>query len=570
MVSDAVKCCLLLILSLFFSANGQSQTYDQLRESAAKFREKKNYDSAFKLLSKGIASTDNPYHNDLYDVAALASITHQNDTAHYYLNRLMNEGEFDMITCDAANDADFKGLRNNDKWWQFIGKVYKKKTDEDIRKMSAIASCVSNQEQLRFYTDSVLNHLLEQKYTGKELVSKLTNYNQFPLIEMKQKRELLVFAVKINDSTHSFYEVQLPDNYNSSISYPVLLVLHGGVAMNTSFPDPRSTLKYGFFDTTGINHFFSKYGYLSNTVVVYPHANKDFNWMFPDDGFPMILSVVKDLKRYFNINDNRVFISGHSNGATGVVSYLLKSPDFFAGFYGFNSNPRIRTGGTFIRNALNRSYFNVATDKDYYFPVSGHDTLAKLAVSLGIDWQNHVYKGFPHWFPQFKESEPAFKLMFADMKTSVRNPFKPNLYWECDDVKYGRCDWISIEQLDTIAEKKKWQTEINFPATHWINNNDTSKVLNTVIMAFNFPRLSGAVKASYKNNRFDIETSRVKKVFIFLSPEMIDFSKNVTVLVNGKEVFNRKMNYDKDSLLSSFKESFDRKAIWVNRIFLQL
>lgn len=156
------------------------------------------------------------------------------------------------------------------------------------------------------------------------------------------------------------------------------------------------------------------------------------------------------------------------------------------------------------------------------------------------------------------------------MKTRVRNPFKNNLYWECDDEKYGRCDWISIDQLDTLAEKKKWQTEMNFTATHWINNNDTSKASDTVVTSFNFPRLSGVVKAYYKNNQFDIQTSRVKKISIFLSPNMIDFSKPVIVFANGKKVFNKKMNYNNDFMVSCFKENFDRKMIYVNYISLQL
>jgi hypothetical protein len=48
------------------------------------------------------------------------------------------------------------------------------------------------------------------------------------------------------------------------------------------------------------------------------------------------------------------------------------------------------------------------------------------------------------------------------------------LFWECDDIRHGRCDWISI------------------------------------VSAFAFPRLSGAVRAHVADNRFDIETSRVK------------------------------------------------------------
>lgn len=52
--------------------------------------------------------------------------------------------------------------------------------------------------------------------------------------------------------------------------------------------------------------------------------------------------------------------------------------------------------------------------------------------------------------------------MFQDMKTRVRNPFKHNLNWECDDVKYGQCDWISIEKLDTLAEKRTGKEKLTF------------------------------------------------------------------------------------------------------------
>ncbi len=566
-----MKKYLLLAFSFGFLISGaESQTYNQLRDSAGKYREKKDYASAFNLLSRGIKiAPGHPYHNDIYDAAALASLIESYDTAWYYLNHLVNEGEYDMITCDANSDPDFKNLRHQGKWGQFIGQIYKAKNEEDLRKVSAIASCVSYQNQLKFYSDSVLIQISGGKYTDQQLLTRLNLYQGFPPI-IREKGELLIFATRINDSTHSFYGVQLPASYNPSVSYPLLLVLHGAVYQNRGFPDPRWIKRWGFNDTTGMNQFFSQFGYQRNVIVVYPHANREFNWMFPDDGFHMVLDIVKDMKRYFNIDDNKVFISGHSNGAAGVMSYLLKSPSFFAGFYGFNSNPRIHTGGTFLKNALNRSYFNVATDKDYYFPVSGHDTLERIAKSYGIDWQNHVYHGFPHWFPQFKESYGAFKLMFDDMGTRTRNPFHHNVSWECDDVKYGRCDWISIDQLDTGTAKKNWQTEVNFTATHWIDNRDTSKVSDTVITAFNFPRLSGAVKADYKNNTFEIETSRVKKISIFISPEMIDMSKPVTVFVNGKRLFTGKVFYNREFMIHNFKDNFDRKAVWVNEIKFSL
>jgi hypothetical protein len=51
----------------------------------------------------------------MYDAAALASLIQMHDTAYYYLNHLLNEGEYDMITCEARNDPDFKNLQSDDK-----------------------------------------------------------------------------------------------------------------------------------------------------------------------------------------------------------------------------------------------------------------------------------------------------------------------------------------------------------------------------------------------------------------------------------------------------------------------
>src|SRR5580700_10220984 len=93
---------LLGVFVFLFSAITSSQTYNQLRDSAAKFREKKDYATAFELLTRGMEkSAGQPYHNDIYDAAALASLTRMNDTSLFYLNQLLATGEHDMIIYDA-------------------------------------------------------------------------------------------------------------------------------------------------------------------------------------------------------------------------------------------------------------------------------------------------------------------------------------------------------------------------------------------------------------------------------------------------------------------------------------
>ncbi|MFI5163316.1 MAG: hypothetical protein ACHQHN_18700 [Sphingobacteriales bacterium] len=286
----------------------------------------------------------------------------------------------------------------------------------------------------------------------------------------------------------------------------------------------------------------------------------------------MIPAILNQIKQIVNIDDNRVFITGHSNGATGSFSYLMKEPSPFAAFFGFNTRPRVATGGTYPRNILNRSYFNVSTDNDYYYPPDANDSLSVSMKKLGADYQDHRYNGFPHWFPQFDESEPAHRLLFDDLLKRKRNPFHPDIYWECDDTKYGRCDWLQINSLDTIGKAASWQQPINFPIKKWKILGPRNQLItkDTLVSAFKYAKRSGAVKANYNHNVFTIETSRVKSFSILLSPEMIDFKSPVTIIVNGTLYGKVIPRYDKDFLIEDFQKSADRSALWVSAVKVAL
>lgn len=134
--------------------------------------------------------------------------------------------------------------------------------------------------------------------------------------------------------------------------------------------------------------------------------------MTSDKGFFIVPAIVKQLKKAININDNKIFITGHSNGATGSFSYLIKQPTQFAGFYGFNTEPKVYTGGTFIENVLNRSFINFSTDQDYYFPPNANDSLNKLMDSINADYKDYRYKGFPHWFLNLMNLNQRIKYYF--------------------------------------------------------------------------------------------------------------------------------------------------------------
>jgi hypothetical protein len=47
---------------------------------------------------------------------------------------------------------------------------------------------------------------------------------------------------------------------------------------------------------------------------------------------------------------------------------------------------------------------------------------------------------------------------------------------------------------------------------------------------------------------------------------MVDFSRPVTVMVNGKQVYSHTTGYNKAFMLANFTKEFDRKAVWANYI----
>lgn len=380
---------------------------------------------------------------------------------------------------------------------------------------------------------------------AKALYRELRNAN--PYLGKAQQSYSITFPV--NDTATTSYFVHLPKAYEPEREYPVLIFLHGAVRYN-SFRDYQNK---SVLD--GWNRYYREYAEKYEVILVFPQASRQFNWMVPDDGFFLIPNIVKQLKKGINVDDDKVFLSGHSNGATGSFSYLMKQPTGFAGFYGFNTYPRVFTGGTFIENALNRSFINFSTDEDYYYPPSANDKLSQLMDEISADYKDHRYNGFPHWFPAFDESEPAYKILFKDLAQREREAFPKTITWEFDDENYGAIDWLSDMKLDTFSTPSNWHETRNFKIEQWLDYDDNDSLIVEKVnkVAFPMPRKSGKIRASFANNTFTIETSRVKSFRIHLSPEMIKMKNKVKVFINGKLYHNKKVKFDQNYMLRSFK-----------------
>ncbi len=497
------------------------------------------------------------------NAAIFASLDHDADLAFKYLNYVSDS---EIAIKVSYTDKDFDWLHEDSRWKALMGKVNKLYDREKQKR-------IAESKPFRVVQQNLLDANTKELAALQKTPSATAIYNYLKATKHKgtsmSEGSYRYHWLKFNDSLEVTYTIQLPPGFDYHKRYPVIVILHGAVLMNPIFPDILDSTKIDFFGRKFIKTA-SDFG----MIAIFPTSTRKYNWMVPDSGFTIVTDIIREVKRMYNIDDSRVYVSGHSNGATGAFSYLIKAPSIFAGFSGLNNNPKVRTGGTFLKNAINRSFYNVATENDYYFPFEAHRTLQGLSKKLSIDWKNMEVNGNrEHSYLIVADdsiTNRVYKDLFAFVLAKKRNPFRSNLYWECDDIKYGRCDWLETTILDTNAVTAPWHTQINFKVSGWRDSYDPSIVKDSTTQAFQFPRRSGAIKASYKNNTFSLQTSRVKKAKIFISPEMVDMSKPIKIIANGKVLHNKKVYFNKNFTLEDFGKHQDHQAIWVNYILLNI
>jgi len=559
----ALKFCVIIFTTLFVLQSPlKAQTnYTKLIDSAYSFYQKKEYSKAGSYYEKSFISNRNlGTQTDRYNSACSWALAGKPDLAFTELNNVLSgkgvitgSGDLTRLYKMLIEDADFKNLHGDKRWGLVVSKA-KAIENTFFKKLE------NNQKE--FEASEFKNMAFSKARTGKEVYQTIKSFNNF---KTKNERNYSI-KFKVTDSLNTSYFVCLPKNYDPKKRYSLLFFLHGAVQYN-SFAEFQNKNVMG-----GWNRYYTKYAALNNVIMVYPQGSKKYNWMAPDDGFFMIPAILKEIKQSINIDDDKVFITGHSNGATGSFSYLMKQQSPFAGFYGFNTQPKVRNGGTFIRNIANRSYFNVSTDEDYYYPPNANDSLNVMMTNIRADYQDHRYIGWPHWFPQFDESEPVYPMIFKDIAGRNRNPFRKNIYWECDNLNYGAADWVKITSFDTLAKPASWKTQLNFNIHKVLayDKNENLIAKDTLLKAFNFPRKSGAVKGRFNNNAFHLETSNIKSFRLLISPEMVDVNRPVVVFVNGIKKFEQKVNYNREFIIKNFRETLDRKAIWIDKIDITL
>ena len=273
------------------------------------------------------------------------------------------------------------------------------------------------------------------------------------------------------------YMMRVPGTYRPTQKTPLLIYLSGG----------------GGLAIDGVNtaeETVSKTDYL----VLYPHAG-DY-WWKPEIR-SRVDSLIKEVLNDFNVDTDRIYLAGFSNGGTGALDYAESWPQRFAGVVSLmgaaQCNEEVAAG---LKNLQILPMLLVHGDQDPRIPSScSRDTVESLGrLNLKTAPVLRILEKREHDVTLNTDDE--LTLTFLENKSRTAYPTKFTASWR--DLSFPRRYWIEVlEKAGGTAE----------------------------------------VSAEIKQNRIEIATRSVKRLRLLLRRDVFDPAKPLTVFVNRKTVF---------------------------------
>jgi hypothetical protein len=354
-------------------------------------------------------------------------------------------------------------------------------------------------------------------------------------------------VVRLNNHTNGiehFYALNVPATYDPSKKYQVRFQLHGGVGGREN-GQPRGT---GESPLPG-----------AEQIYVVPYAWATAPWWSPDQ-VTNLNAIVDSMKRSYNIDENRVVVAGVSDGGTGAYYIGMRDTTPYASFLPLNgfimviANGDIDDGQVFPNNLRNKPMFVVNGGKDPLYPTSVVEPFVRHLMT-GVDIEYHPQPEAGHntaWWPEVKDLFETF------VASHPRDPHPDKLTWETASLQRNRAHWLVIEQLGTPPGDAKQMPDLNLM-------NDP---LPTPL--FERPRRPGRVDLVRSGNVVQATASGVASFTILLSPDKFDFNQPVKVVVNGRTVFEGKVERNLKTLMKWAARDNDRTMLYGAELKIKL
>jgi pimeloyl-ACP methyl ester carboxylesterase len=359
-----------------------------------------------------------------------------------------------------------------------------------------------------------------------------------------QKTGVVILKNKTADGIEHYYALNIPANYDPSRQYQVRFQLHGGVSGRES-NQPRGN---GESPLQG-----------AEQIYVVPYAWSDAPW-WSDDQVMNLDAIIDSLKRTYNIDENRVVLSGVSDGGTGAYYVGMRDTTPYASFTPLNgfimvlANGSIDDGQMFPNNLRNKPMFVINGGKDPLYPTSEVEPFTRhLMKDVKIEYHPQPDAGHnTAWWPEVKDTFEKF------VAGHTRDPHPDTLTWETATLDHNRAHWLIIDELGTQTKESGSMTDLNLMP-------DPEPVA-----LFTRPTRPGRVDLVRTGNTVQATTRGVSAFTLLLSPDTFNFNQPIKVMANGRTLFEGRVERDLKTLLKWAARDNDRTMLYAAELKIKL
>lgn len=320
------------------------------------------------------------------------------------------------------------------------------------------------------------------------------------------------------------YAFLVPKDYDPSKEYHVSFYLHGGV--NRREPWEKGDSWWRRFDRMEGEE----------QISVFPSSWRGSLWWQPGQ-IENLKAILDRLKSEYNIDENRVYLFGVSDGGTGVYYHAFKAPTIWAAFFPFIGHPGVldnpatgADGEMFVANLVNKPFFIVNGETDPIYPAERVRPIIEDFRKAGVELVFHTVSGGHNtrWWNGEREAIARF------IESHPREPLPDRLAWETDESdRPSRIDWLVIEALETSG-------------------------------------VPGRVELQRTGNRVEVQARGVAGYRLLLSPDQFDFSTPIQVVTNGVTTFDDRVERSTGTLLRWAARDLDRTMLFAAEIHIEV
>lgn len=287
-------------------------------------------------------------------------------------------------------------------------------------------------------------------YPIEEITAAIEKFSHYPPPELVGG--FVKWEHPLSDTLSAPAYLWVPSSYNPSIPTPLILYLHGGVS-RPQFPEvnPEELAKWD------IVQLAEKQGWL----FLFPLGRARCTW-WDEVGMANILWFLREVKRKFNVDDDRVVMGGFSDGGSASFHWAMLHPTPFAFFLPWSGHPAVGSLAgpyqQYLPNLSSRSLYATFGGRDRLYPAERMLPMTALAMQAGGEIYVTVYDTAGHNGAYLQWEYP---LLADRIVQRPRREIPTRLYWECDDLRWNRIEWLEITQLDTLQPPAPWHKDWN-------------------------------------------------------------------------------------------------------------